>query len=175
MSPSKNSAHRKITESLLGIAGGGSCPGLSNRCIFDWPTNRLGNTFLLLSQSLLGFGLCPQERSCGTSSQQVNDSDIAAQITVFYLRRDNRRRFTPFLVYALIYPIIAIHLMTLATLSPWQDSVCTHTCYPLLRKPILRGHRTFKTVLLINWQLVLNSFGSQQPHQMWTKELVKHV
>ena len=58
---------------------------------------------------------------------QVNDSDISADINAFDPRRDKRRHFIPFLVYALVYPSIASNLVTLATLSPWSDYVCTHT------------------------------------------------
>ena len=71
-------------------------------------------------------------------STQVNDSDLADYITVFDPRRDKRRRFIPFLVYALVYPIIASNLVTLDTLSPCSESVCTHTCSPFLSKPLLR-------------------------------------
>ena len=60
-------------------------------------------------------------------STQVNDGILAAYITVFESRRGKRRRFIPFLVYDLIYPSIASNLVTLATLSPWSDSVYTHT------------------------------------------------
>ena len=76
----------------------------------------------------------------------MNDSDLADNITNFEMRRDKRRRFIPFLVYALVYPSIANNLMTLATLSHWSDSVCTHTCSPLLRL-----NRTVETRLLINF------------------------
>ena len=60
-------------------------------------------------------------------STQVNDGDIAAYITVFDLRRVNIRRFIPFLVYALVYPIIYSNPVTLDTLSPWSESFFTHT------------------------------------------------
>ena len=39
------------------------------------------------------------------------------------------------MVYALAYPIIAINLVNLDNLSQWSDSVHTHTCSNLLRKP----------------------------------------
>ena len=58
-------------------------------------------------------------------STQVNDSDISAYITVFDSRRDKRRRFINFLVYALVYLSIAINLVTLSTLSPWSVFVYT--------------------------------------------------
>ena len=54
---------------------------------------------------------------------QVNDADLAYYINVLELSRYKRRRFIPFLVYALFYPIIASNLMNLATLSPWSDSM----------------------------------------------------
>ena len=56
-------------------------------------------------------------------STQLNDSDLAAYINYFYQRRDKLRRFIPVLVYALVYPSIASNLVTLATLSPWSDSI----------------------------------------------------
>ena len=46
--------------------------------------------------------------------------------------------FITFLVYALVYPIIASNLVILDNLSPWYDSVYTHTCPTFLSKPILR-------------------------------------
>ena len=60
-------------------------------------------------------------------------------------------RFIPFLVYALVYLSISSKLFTLDTISTWYDSVCMHTCSPLLRKPLLRLHWTVKTRLLKNW------------------------
>ena len=51
-------------------------------------------------------------------STQVKNIDIAAYITVFDSRRDKRRLFIPFQVYALVYPSIASNLVTLDTLSP---------------------------------------------------------
>ena len=69
---------------------------------------------------------------------QMNDGDIAAYITVFDPRRFKCTRFITFLVYGLVYPSIASNLVSLDTLSPWSDSVCTHTCYPFLSKPLLR-------------------------------------
>ena len=68
----------------------------------------------------------------------MGDSDLAAYINVFDPSRGKRRQFIPFLVYDLVYLSIAINLVTLATLVPWSDSVCTHTCSSLLRKPLLR-------------------------------------
>ena len=59
-------------------------------------------------------------------STQVNDSDLAAYITVFDPRRDKRRRFIPCLFYALVYPSIDSNILTLATRSPLCDSVEEH-------------------------------------------------
>ena len=60
-------------------------------------------------------------------SKQVNVGLLAAYITVFDTMRGKCRRFINFLVYALIYLSISNNLATLATLSPWYDSVCTQT------------------------------------------------
>ena len=68
---------------------------------------------------------------------QVNDVILAVYITFFDPRKDERRRFIPFLFYALVYPIIAINLVKLATLSTWSYYVRTHTCYPSLVKLLL--------------------------------------
>ena len=56
-------------------------------------------------------------------STQVNGSDLTAYITVFNPRRGKCRQLITFLVYDIVYPIIASNLMTLANLSPWYDSV----------------------------------------------------
>ena len=101
-------------------------------------------------------------------STQVNGSDIAAYITVFDLRRVKRRRFIPFLVDSMVYMSIASKFTTLATLSPWYESVRTHNWSPFLINPILRWHRTAKNGILINWYLALHIFGSYQPHRLWT-------
>ena len=45
---------------------------------------------------------------------------------------------------------ISSNLAILDTLSPWYDSVCMHTCSPLLRKPLVRWCRTVETGLLLN-------------------------
>ena len=49
---------------------------------------------------------------------QVNNGLLAVYITVFDPRRGNRRCLIPFLVYTLVYPSIAINLVTLDTLIP---------------------------------------------------------
>ena len=79
-------------------------------------------------------------------STQVNDGDIDVLITVFDPRRGNHRRFIPFPVYD-----FASNLVTLATISPWSEYVCTYTCSHFLSKPLLMWHRTVETGLLINW------------------------
>ena len=114
------------------------CPGLSNRCTFILanqlagrfaPSTELGiNRFRPSSFRYLVWHL----------STQVDNDLLAAYITGFDPRRAKRMCFIPFLVYALVYQSIASYLMTLAALSPWSDSLCTHTCYPFLSKPILR-------------------------------------
>ena len=68
---------------------------------------------------------------------QVNYSDISAKVNVFDPRRGKRRRFIPFLVYALVYPSIASNLVNLTTLIPWSEYVYTHTCSPFFIKPHL--------------------------------------
>ena len=55
----------------------------------------------------------------------------------------------PLLVNDLVYPSITSNLVTLATLSPWSDSVYTHTCSPFSRQPLLRLTRTVDAGLLI--------------------------
>ena len=92
-------------------------------------------------------------------STQVNKILLAAYITVFDPRRDNHRCFIPCMVFALVYPSIASKLVTLATLNPQSDSVCTHTYFPFLGKSLLRRPRTVETRILINWYLALNIFG----------------
>ena len=58
---------------------------------------------------------------------QGNNGLLSSYITVFDLRRVNCRRFIPFLIYALVYLSIASNLVTLDNLSPYPDSVFTHT------------------------------------------------
>ena len=59
-------------------------------------------------------------------------------IAVFDPSRGNHWCFIPFLVYALVYSIIASNLVNLDNLGKKSDSVCTLTCYPFSRKPLLR-------------------------------------
>ena len=72
-------------------------------------------------------------------STQVDDGDLAAYITVFDLRRDKCKCLIPFLVYALVYPIISSNRVTLPPLSLWSDSICTHTCFPFLMDVVTGG------------------------------------
>ena len=155
----ENSFHRKIREILLGIAGGGRCLGLSNRCTF-WLANKQAGKYISATElDLNNFGPLSLGELMWYLRIKVNYSDLASYTTVFDPRRDKNRWFIPFLFYALVYPNIASNLVNLSTLSPWYHYVCTHTCYPFSRKLLLRWHRTVETGLLINWQLALNSCG----------------
>ena len=88
--------------------------------------------------------------------------------TVFDQRRVKRRRFITFMNYDLVYLSIASNLITSTTLNAWYDFVCTHTCSPFSRNPLLGWYRTIKTWLLINLYLELTSFVSYQPHSLFT-------
>ena len=68
---------------------------------------------------------------------QVDNDILAVYTTFFDPSRDERRCFIPFLVYALVYPIISSNLVTLATLSLRSDYVCRHTCSPFSRKSLI--------------------------------------
>ena len=114
------------------------CPVLSNRCMFGL-ANQLAGSFVPASELELNkFRPLPFRELLWHLSTQVINGVLAAQITVFEPSRDTRRCFLPCLVYALVCPSIASNLVTLATLSPWSESVCMHTCSPLMRKPLLR-------------------------------------
>ena len=146
-----NSAHRNIRKILLGSAGVGRCPGLRNRCTFGLANQLAGRYIPATELKLNRFRPSPLGELIWHLSTQVNVSDLSAYITVFDPKRGKRRLFITFLVYALVYPSIASNLVTLYTLITWSDSVCTHTCYPFLRKPLLRWNREVETGLLINW------------------------
>ena len=127
----ENSAHRKIRESLLGSAGVGSCPVISNPCTLVLANQQAGIYAPDTELELIRFRpFIFGELVCHLITQ-VNDGILTAYITVFDSRRGKFRRFIPFLVYNLVYPRIDSNLVNLATLSTWSDSVCTHTCYPL--------------------------------------------
>ena len=115
----------------------GSCSGISNRCRLGLSNQLAGryapdNELEIIRFFHLHFGeflwrLIPQ----------VNNGLLDAYITVPDPRRGKRRRLIHFLVYALVYTSIASKLVTLDTLSPWSDSVYTHTCSPFLKKLLL--------------------------------------
>ena len=127
------------------------CPGLSNRCTFGL-VNWLSGRFAPATELELSiFRPSPFWELVCHLSTQANNGLLAAYITFFDLRRGKRRCFIPFTIYALVYPSISSNLVTLANLSPWSYSVCTHNCSPFSRKPLLRWPRTFETGLLINW------------------------
>ena len=113
----------KIRESLLGSAGVGSFPVLSNRGMF-WLDKQIYSiytptTYLELSRSRpLTLG-----NLMWHVSTQVNNSILAASIIVFDQSRGKLMRFITFLVYALLYTGITSNLVTFDTLSPWSDSV----------------------------------------------------
>ena len=131
----KNSAHRNIRESLLGSAGVSRCPGLINWCTFGLANQMAGRYTPATELEIIRFWPLPLGEIVWHLRTKVNNSDLAAYISIFDLRRGKRRRFTPFLVYALVYPIIASKLATLTTLSSWSDSIRTYTCYPFLSNP----------------------------------------
>ena len=123
----ENSTHRKIPESLLGSAGVRSCPGLSNWCTFGFSNQQTGRYAPATELELIMFQPFPSGEIVCHIITKVNNGIIAAYITVFDLMRGNRRYFILFIVYSLVYPSIASNLVKLATLSPWYDSVHTHT------------------------------------------------
>ena len=84
---------------------------------------------------------------------QVNNGMLAAYITVFDPRRDKRRCFIPFLVYARVYPSISSNRVTLDTIISRPESVYMYNSSTLLRKPLLWWLRTADTRLLTNWQI----------------------
>ena len=146
-----NYAHRKIRKILLGSAWVGRCPRLSNRCTFWLANQQAGRYVSDTDLELNGFWPLLFGELMWHLSTQRTYSNLAYYITVFDTRRDKRRRFIPFLVYALVYPSIASNFVTLDTLSTWSDSVCTYTYSQFLRKPLLRRHRTIETGLIIKW------------------------
>ena len=103
------------------------CTGLSKQCTFGLD-NRLAGSFSPATELEINmfWPLTFRELVLHLITH-VNHGILTAEITVFDPRRDKRRCFIPCLVYALVYPIIASNHVTLATLSPWYDSICTHT------------------------------------------------
>ena len=110
-------------ESLLGIAGVGRCPGLRNWCTLLLSNQQAGKYISTTELEINRFCTLPLWELVWYLRTQVNDSDLAAYVTIFDLRSYKCRRFIPFLVYALVYPSIANNLVTLATLSTWSASV----------------------------------------------------
>ena len=127
---------------LFVSAGVGRWSGLINRCNFGLANKQAGKYISATELELIRFRDFPLGDIVWHLSTQLNDSDLDAYIIAFGTSRDKSRRFITFLVYALLYPSIPSNLVTLDTLSPWYDSIYAHTCSPLLRKPLLRWHRT---------------------------------
>ena len=153
-------AHRNIRECLLGSVGVGRCPCLRNRSTFGLVNQLVRRYTPATKLELIRFWSLPLGEIVWHHSTQVNNSYLAAHINVSDLRRSKRRHFIHFMVYALVYPGISSNLVTLATISPRYESMFTHTCYTLLRKPLLRLQMKVETRLLINLYQALNSFGS---------------
>ena len=147
----ENPAYRNSRKILSGRAGVGRCTGLSNWCTFGLVNQQAGKYITDTELELIMFCPLPLGEMLCHLSTQVKGSDTDAYIAVFDPRRDNTRRFIPFMVYDLFYSSISSNLATLANLSPCYDSVRTHTCSPFLRKPLLRWHRKVETRLIINW------------------------
>ena len=66
-------------------------------------------------------------------------------MTIFYMRilMSTRGgiyhwRFIPFMINASVYTSITGTPVTLDDLSPWSNSVCTHTWYPFFKEPPLK-------------------------------------
>ena len=103
------------------------CPGLSNGCTLGL-ANRLAGRFAPATELELNrFRNFSFGELLWHLSTQLNNSDISSYINFFYPRSGKRSRLIPFLVYSLVYLSIASNLVTLDTLSPWYESVCTHT------------------------------------------------
>ena len=120
----------------LGSAGVGSCPRLSNQCTFGLANQQARRHPPNTELEFIRFWTLMFGELVWNLSTQVNNGILAAYIAVFDLRRG--KLFITFLVYALVYPIIASNLATISTLIPWSDSFRAHTCSPFLRKPLLR-------------------------------------
>ena len=74
----ENSTNRKIRESLLGIAGVGSCPGLSKRCTFVL-TNQQAESYAPATElELIRFRPLPFGDLVWNLRTQVKDSDLSA-------------------------------------------------------------------------------------------------
>ena len=71
-----NSAHRNIREGLLGSAGVGSCPGVSNRCTFLLANQQAGENIPATELKLDRFRHFPLGDLVWHLSKQVNYGDL---------------------------------------------------------------------------------------------------
>ena len=113
----------------------GSCPGLSSCCTFGLYNQLAGSYAPATELELIMFRPLPLRGIVRNLITQVDGGILAAYITVFDLRRGKSKRFTPFIIFSLVYMSISSNLVTLDTLSTWYDSVHMHTCSPFLRNP----------------------------------------
>ena len=125
-------------ETLLGSAGVGSFTGVGKQCAFGFSKQQDGRYALAPELELIIFWPFPFKELMWNLITQVNKDILSDQITVFDPSNGKRRRLILFMVYALVYPSIGSNLVTLDTLSPWYDSICTHTCYNFLSNNLLR-------------------------------------
>ena len=114
------------------------CPSLSNQFTFGL-ANQLAGRFVPATElEITRSRTSPFGDLVWHLMTQVNNGLLAAYITDFDPKRDKRRCFIPCLVYALAYLSIASNLVTLATISPRSECVCTHICSPFSKKPLLK-------------------------------------
>ena len=74
----ENSSHRNIRECLLGSAGVGSCPGVSNWCTFGLANEYSGRYALATELELIRFQPFSFKDLVWNLITQVNDSILAA-------------------------------------------------------------------------------------------------
>ena len=79
----ENSAHMKITESLLVRARVDRCHGLSNRCKFGLANQQAGKYISVTELELNRFRPFPLGELVWHLITQAKNSDIAAYVTVF--------------------------------------------------------------------------------------------
>ena len=72
------SAHRKMMENLLGSAGVGRCPGLSNGCTFGLSNQQDGRYIPATDLELIRFMTLLLGEIVWHLSTHVNDSDISS-------------------------------------------------------------------------------------------------
>ena len=101
----------------------GRCTGLINQCKFGLDNLLAGIYTPATELELIKFWTLPLGDLVWHLSIQMNDGDLAAYINIFEIRRGKHRRLINFTVYALVYPSIAINLVTLDNLSNWFESV----------------------------------------------------